>query len=207
VFGISLVVSLFIEMIQEFIPSRTSSLYDVVAQTMGTGIGMTAWSLFGTEISGQVRNVFRQPNKAFPFLYTYVAVLFTFQMLYFDFTISLTQLARKYRAGRVTIVPFSEASGSGFFGLVYTAGLMAPVGFLFWMVLQDRRRPVVAALVYSFFVAASIELAQLFVKSRYSTTTDVVMGCVGAMIGIAIARTLQRLTTKASTAPFTETFR
>ena len=65
--------------------------------------------------------------------------------------------------------------------------VMVPIGFL--MCIAARGYAGRAAIARGFLFAFGIELAQVFIYSRSASTTDVILGTLGAAFGVALART------------------
>jgi glycopeptide antibiotics resistance protein len=123
-----------------------------------------------------------------------IAFIFS-QLLPLDLTLSLGELAQKYREGRIALRPFGSVHTSwlsatwDYFGGV---ALNAPIGaaaVLLWTAGRSRRSAPVAVMV-AVVVVGAIELAQVFVNSRYADVTDVLTGSLGVVLGVAITRTL-----------------
>lgn len=183
--------SVAIEFAQVYFPRRTVSLNDILAETAGGFIGVTVWFLFGRRITRWTREVWRQRAGgllAAKLLSGYAVFLVIYQLFPFDLTISPVEVYHKLKGGRVTIVPLADLPGMDAYTILSKAGLMVPMGLLFAMVQRSgRRHPIVWSTVLATVFAGLVEGAQLFVYSRYSTPTDVLIGALGGFVGAVLA--------------------
>ena len=187
--------SVSIEFVQLQFPPRTVSLNDVMAETAGAVCGVALWCLAGEWMTRRLRalmGVGDRPGFLVRLLAAYAAVFAVSQVLPLDLTISPGELAAKYREGRVLIVPFSHQYGSAFdaaFDLGADVALHVPLGLLAALgaLPRGRRRAWPQALGLGLAAIVAIEIAQLFVFTRVADSTDVVIGCAGMAIGIALS--------------------
>ena len=102
-----------IEFSQLYFPPRVSSLNDIVAQTIGTGIGVLGWLAAGQQLTVYLRNIWISLGTrgvSARLLPAYLAFLFFVHMMPFDLTLSPAEIYHKYRAGRVHLFPFDFGS-------------------------------------------------------------------------------------------------
>jgi glycopeptide antibiotics resistance protein len=109
-----------------------------------------------------------------------------------DLSLSPVELYRKWRDGRVVLLPFS-ALPPGWFDAGWQIGadllLWMPVGALWWLSLG---RPALWRLLgRALALVLAVEFVQLFVLSRVTDLTDVLVGSAGVMAGAAAARGLR----------------
>lgn len=190
VLGAGVGLSVGIEFTQLFFPPRTVSLNDILAETIGAGIGVMAWWLAGPPVFAWFAR-WAQGNSpsglAERLLYLYLFVLFGYNLLPLDLTLSPVEIYHKWQAGRVILVPFGFAFAKpveAWYGLATDALVWAPVGFL-WR-LPGRKS---ALSVWLLVVAAAtvLELLQLFVYTRVSDVTDILTAAQGGAAGIGAA--------------------
>lgn len=191
-----LLLSLGVEFGQMFFPPRTPSLTDVAAQVAGSTLGLVAFALLRqpaqalvAELSARMP-VARRLERA---LFIYGLLLLAWQLMPLDLTLSPVEVYRKWRDGRVLLLPFA-ALPEGRWALVYELGTdvlqWAPVGALWWL---STWRPGLSGLLWrGLLVTAAVEFAQLFVLSRVTDVTDVLMGTLGVVLGAALARAAWR---------------
>jgi glycopeptide antibiotics resistance protein len=187
-----------VEFTQTFFPDRTVALSDIVAETSGGVFGATLWLVVGTMVTAWLRAFARErerPALIQRLLLAYAIAFIFSQLLPLDLTLNLGELARKYREGRITLHPFGYVHTSwlsaawDYFGDVALNAPLGAAAVLLWTGGRSRRRAPVA-IVLGVMVVAVIELAQVFVNSRYADVTDVLTGSLGVVLGVAMARTL-----------------
>ncbi|HEX6163432.1 MAG TPA: VanZ family protein [Vicinamibacterales bacterium] len=184
-----------IEFTQIFFRMRTVSLNDIVAETVGAAIGISVWALAGRRATAFARAFLAErerPALMVRVLAVYAAGFLVAQLLPLDIAITPGEMSEKYHAGRIVIVPFTYPYASALhalWDLVTDIVLNAPVGALAvvgWTALNRRRSLVAAAMLGATFVAI-VEVAQLFIFSRYSDATDLITGTVGILAGAMLA--------------------
>jgi VanZ family protein len=171
---------------QLYVPERTTSLDDVIAQTIGGAVGVAVWVLAGEFVTRYVRGLWAryiQDEHALKILGGYAVCYAIYQLLPFNITISLAEVYHKFRAGMVTLVPFADWHGLTAYALLSQASVMIPIGYAFVVLWRGRRHPVALAAGAGLIFAGLLEFLQLFVLPRYSSGTDAVMGAVGAGVG------------------------
>jgi glycopeptide antibiotics resistance protein len=184
--------SLTLEFVQVFARGRVVSIHDVASQTIGNAIGLGAWIVFGLAATDWVRALFRERRPVdlcLRILYTYAALFVVHNLLPLNPTISATRILRKYKAGMINLVPFRDAITMDVYPLVMKTAVFVPIGYLLATRLMQRNRPVFTAVVGGLVFSCALEMLQVFVPSRVATTTDVVLGTVGAALGALLAGT------------------
>jgi len=181
-FGLSLA----IEFVQLYFPPRTVSLNDIFAESIGAVVGVIAWCIFGRRLSEWLagwRSARGSLALSGRLLYLYIFVLFTYNLLPLDLTLSPVEFFHKWREGRVVLIPFSFVftnSVEAWYGLLTDALIWTPVAFL-WRLSPPtvRLTPLFAVIL----IATLLEFLQLFVYSRVSDTTDIITAAIGAGMG------------------------
>ena len=186
--------SVAIEFTQIFFPPRTVSLNDVIAESIGAVIGIALWWSMGGRV---MRWLAGWSGKHTPtgtaerLLYAYLFLLFGYSVLPLDLTISAVEIYHKWHEGKVLLVPFSAVYESGAqraYALLADTAIWVPAAFL-WKLSSPR--PARKIVLYVLACATTIEVLQLFVYSRVTSTTDVLMAGCGGAIGVALARWLR----------------
>jgi VanZ family protein len=180
-----------LEFLQLWIPARTSSQNDVAAQTIGAAFGAAAWLILGQRVTHWARGFFAASavdSRSRRILQAYCAILFFYSVLPLDITISPAQLYHKWRDGQhVVLVPriWDDFSRERISETLATTMLFATVGMLAARptVRVRIRTAVFAASIWGLSLATAIELAQLFVASRFTKTSDIVLGAAAAALG------------------------
>lgn len=195
VLAICLGLSVAIEFTQLFFP-RTSSLNDIVAQTIGAGLGIAAWIAFGPRLLAWFiswRSAHGPLDIWKRLLYSYLFILFGYSLLPLDLTISPIEILHKWREGRVILLPFSFAFADpveAIFALVVDTIVWMPAAFLWYLAFPQSWMRSWLSLVGT---ATVLEFLQLFVYSRVSDMTDILTAAIGAAIGISLTGRVSRI--------------
>lgn len=183
-------ISVAIEFGQIFVHGRTPSWNDVVAESLGGGIGALAWLAVGSAAVEWLAELFRSESKGdrvYRILGAYVGVWAIVGLLPFDFTVRLEELGEKFRAGRIVFDPF--LSGWTLRDAGGTLLMAVPLG-MFGVVLGRTRgmdRPVFLGVAVGLAAAVAMEAAQALSYSRTADTTDLLMNAAGVVCGAALA--------------------
>ena len=175
-----------LEFSQLYFPSRTVSQKDILALSLGMLVGSMAQYRWGAAIEHWLSMLWQresQKARVVRLLHLYLLVLFVFNMLPLDLTISLVEIYHKWREGRVLLMPFSGLSGEPFQDLYSVATdtlVWVPVGVFLAL---ERRPSLFRIALIGGLLSATFEAAQLLVYSRVSDTTDILLAVLGAVIG------------------------
>jgi len=190
----SVAVSVSIEWCQVFVPGRTPSLADIMAQTAGTAAGLAGWALLAREVRAFVATFMTGGRRALEVILAGYGGLQLLRMLQpLDVTVELSDIARKLRTD-VVLNPFRSPTlnWAGIpamladFVLAVPVGVLAAIGFT----TSGRRRsvPAAVALGVTFYVAG--EIAQLFVRSRTVDIVDLAVNCLGMIAGVFLVASM-----------------
>src|SRR5262249_46011175 len=142
----ALAISVVAEFLQLFSQGRTSSVSDIAAQGIGAIVGVCGWLAVGDRVTAWLRGAIAEREAPALFnsvLVGYCAVFALYQIRPLDLTISLSQLAEKYRRGMILVRPFSYSYDSPF-DMWWDYGtdvlLNAPVGMAAVLVGAGPRR-------------------------------------------------------------------
>jgi glycopeptide antibiotics resistance protein len=184
-----LALSLSIEALQVLVPGRTPALADVCAQLAGTGLGFAAWICVGCETRRWLQHgwIGEGPSTLRALLAAYVGLWTLASLLPLDVTVSLSDLAAKYRTGGIRVVPFSGASaaaaGALMQGVTIDMILAAPVGALALVGCTKERRGLASGIALATLFIAALEASQVMILSRVADSSDIVSRSVGATLG------------------------
>ena len=195
----SVAASLTAEFLHEFAPGRVVSAPDVVAQTIGCGIGIVTWLGLGPELIQWIRETRRRTHhdRVTRALVAYAALWAFANLAPFDITLNADRIARRWREGEIVLIPF----GSGLplprllWDAVVTTVSAAPLGTLLLVGWQRRnqRRSVASAVGIGVAALVTLEAAQIFIRSHGADMTDVLCGAVGVAAGALVGmRTFDR---------------
>jgi len=203
--AVSVVLSFSVEFGQLWLAQRHSSLRDISAQLAGALIGVGLWVTTGRRVTDRLDEFLRTRHTSSRvewLLNAYVIALIFWSLLPFDLVTSVNELARKLETNHVEVVPFSfpYASRLQFWYAVATDALIfLPVGI--WAMLGWRRqgeegapRDVFSAVAVGICISAGIELLQLLIASRFTSTTDVLCGTVGVIAGVLAVHLRRQVT-------------
>lgn len=190
-----LLLSVVVEYGQVFFPPRTPSWTDVAMQVLGSTAGLALHALLGERARRGLAGLSARLPVAQRLqrgLLLYLLLLLVWQLMPMDLSLSPVELYRKWRDGRVVLVPFSGLPPGAFdaaWQLVADALLWLPVGALWWLSLA---RPGLAGLAgRAVALVLAVEFVQLFVMSRVTDLTDVFVGTAGVVAGAWLARSLR----------------
>ena len=190
---ICFLVSCTVEFAQFWIFARVSSFRDIAAQVCGASVGVLIWVSAGEAISRQLEHFVqnREPaSRVVWLLNAYVIGVVIWSLLPFDFITDIGEIGRKYRDGRIEIVPFTYPFPTAlkfWFAIGGQAALLIPVGVwsvIAWVPRKSAIRSSWTALAFCLSANVAVELAQLLVKSRYTSSTDMLTGTLGCAVGI-----------------------
>ncbi|MFA5866174.1 MAG: VanZ family protein [Phycisphaerae bacterium] len=179
-----------IEFVQIYFPARTVSLNDIFAEWTGGLIGIIVWFFIGDSVTVWAESLWEkhgQGDLAVKILAGYVVVFALYQLLPFDLTISPVEVYHKFKEGKITLIPFGDFAGLSAYTLLVKTAVMIPVGFLLLILSRRNKFSFAFVAILGFMFAAGIEFLQLFVYSRYSSVTDILLGmagiCAGGLLG------------------------
>lgn len=181
-----------IEFTQLYFPQRTVSQNDIIAETLGGVLGLVAQAIWGNRLQDLIGSLWRKENQASRIkrmLHAYLVGLLLFNILPLDLTISPVEIYHKWAEGKVVLFPFGGLKGSLFENLYETLTdiiIWIPPGVL-WMLTQ--RQSLARIAFYGLCAGFTIEAAQLFVFSRVTDVTDIVLASVGTALGALVVRT------------------
>jgi glycopeptide antibiotics resistance protein len=182
--------ALAIEFAQIFFPPRTVSANDLLAEGLGAIAGIVLWWLFGRRVIGYLSGWSRLGSGAGTaqrLLAGYLFLMFGYNLLPLDLTISPIEVFHKWREGKLILIPFGahfESFAQRVYDIASDAAIWIPAAFLWQMSspLPPRRNVLRVT-----GCAALLELLQLFVYSRVTDVTDILTAAAGAAIGAVLA--------------------
>jgi len=188
--------SLLIEFAQLWVPERTSSMYDVGCQWIGTTAGMAGWLLCGMPLTLWLRESSRTLRSGDYFdwlLRLYVVLLLLYPLRHLDLATSPVELVRKYRQGLIVLSPLQSGREVGTMRLVYEAVsdflCFVPLGMLATTALTTRRRPLrslATAMLLGVAMVCAIRGVHLLVLSYPWRAWSLLTGSLGAAAGVGL---------------------
>ena len=174
--------------------NRTPSRFDVYAQLIGAAAGITGSLIVGPRATGWLRSFTRERRRGHRIdwvLKAYYGALVLSSLIPLDLTLHPFDLYDKYKRGQIVIVPFAGATldYEQLLDWLFAVLLSVPVGALGVRLAgrtSDRAAALARGILIGVGLIAAIELAQLFVLSRYTETGDVILGSAGVLIGAGL---------------------
>ncbi len=159
-------------------------------------MGACCWLVIGFPVTRVLRDGlpdFAHANWLDWSLGLYVTWLVIGYLKPLDLTLSPHALWNKFKLGAISPIPFADL-GPGAVTvsqLAWDAALFVPVGaFLALWNLPKPRQPRSwrRCLTLGFLLAAALETAQVFVYSRWASSTDVITALIGISLGAGLSR-------------------
>ena len=193
VFGLCAALAVAVEFAQLFFPPRTVSLNDLVAECLGTGVGIALWYATGERLSrlwGELQRGGRAGARALIVLYS--AAYLAFALFPYDLLVSASELAQKLASPRSWTFLFTGSCGGALScGTKLLAEVLtaAPLGaFLGMMALPGRPFGVARAFVLGILFGAVIEGLQIFLASGMSQGASILTRGLGIALGLSFYR-------------------
>lgn len=188
VFCLTLAVA--VEFTQLFFPPRTVSINDLIAETLGTVIGVLGWQFFGAYFSDLYRDLLGgsllSVQAAIIF---YLLFYVVFSLFPFDFVTSFSELDAKLARGNDTVVlPLglcvAEPVRCGLKLLIEILVLL-PLGLLLCYLPYLTHR-MTLGMLFGFFLGVAIEVVQVFLLSGSGQGISVLTRMVGMGAGAGL---------------------
>ena len=188
VFCLALAVA--VEFTQLFFPPRTVSINDLIAEALGSVIGILVWQFFGGYFSGLYRHLLRGSLlSAKAAIVFYLLIYVALSLFPFDFVTSLAELNEKLANGNdAVILPFNVCSAEPMrcgVKLLAEIGVMMPLGLLFCF-LPYLQHPITVAVLVGFFLSVGLEVAQVFLLSGSGHGISIVTRMIGMGAGASL---------------------
>lgn len=193
VFAGCVAVAVGVEFSQLFFPPRTVSLNDIIAETLGSAIGVMIWQIWGGRLLGLWREVRAGgPTAVRAALVLYLLGYLGVSFFPYDFLVSRAEFLAKLATHRDALFLSPAACASV---LRCAAGLAAevvatlPVGVLLGILFKDRpRRARRAALLSGAVLGLAIEGVQLVLDSGTAQGISVATRLAGTLLGLFLYR-------------------
>lgn len=179
-----------IEFTQIFFPQRTVSINDIVAEGSGAAIGILIYYFKGKQLKQFIAAFIQMRGKDSVLSYlllSYIAVFALYNVLPLDLTLSPVELYKKWREGRIVLIPFTGYKGSVIeigYAVLSDILLWVPIAVLLY--LQQIRHK--ALYVRVLLLALLLEFCQLFVYSRVTDISDVLCALIASWGSIIVLK-------------------
>ncbi|HMF97788.1 MAG TPA: VanZ family protein [Vicinamibacterales bacterium] len=192
VLAASIVLSTAIELAQAFVPWRTPSVVDVGAETIGAMSGIVLWWGIGGRLEALLAAgalmVRRSPVRE-RLLLVYCAIFAAAWLVPADFTLRPNEIADKYAHQRL-LLPFAPSPDAATGRDLTMIGVAAmPIGVTATLCGCNgiARRPFVPAALIATTFLVGLEAAQIFVFSRTTDATALVVAAGAAVMAAMLA--------------------
>ena len=200
VFAVCAAVAVGVEFIQLFFPPRTVSINDIVAELIGTGLGVGMWLIWGDALDRLWTEMERGGLPAIrAAVVGYVLAYLAFSLFPYDFLVSAQEYSEKFAGGGYGLMVASEtcermSSCAG--KLIAEIIAVVPLGLLLGIAIgRSARRVYLTAALCGLALGLTIEVTQLFLASGVSEGMSLLTRAAGVCLGVALHRhvRLQRL--------------
>jgi VanZ family protein len=196
--GVAACIAVGVEFVQLWFPPRTVSVNDIRAEIVGGAAGACAalvWRLAAPWMATLAVRV-RRESFILRAGTLYVLILLAWSLAPYDVVLSGNELLAKLHSYKVSLVPFRDvpASPVALLKLGLHVLTFAPVGYWLAHALKAKKRipafdwrRIVRATSLGAGIALGIEVLQLAIFSRSSSSTSVILGACGAALGATIS--------------------
>jgi len=193
--GVCAVLAAGLELLQQYIPSRETSLGDLLGGLIGTTAGLVAFRWFVREHAGRSLTLHRgTPAERVRFLLTlYVPAYLLVSLFPYDLPLSVQEFALRLQSDRHAWLwskAYCDGAVSCVARLVAEIALAVPVGMWVGMRRRPARLGVIPAAAAGLTIGLALEGAQLFLSSGASQGLSVVTRAVGVVLGVGAGRWL-----------------
>jgi VanZ like protein len=188
----SAVLSTAIELGQAFVSWRTPSIVDVGAETLGALCGMAIWLVAGGAIDRLIATaaaMVRRSPVGERLLLAYCALFAAAWLVPADFTLRPIEIADKYAHKRLLLpfTPSPDAATAGDLAMIGAAAMPIGVTAIFCGCGGIARRSLPSAALVATTFLVGLEAAQIFVFSRTTDGTALIVASGAAATAAAVA--------------------
>jgi glycopeptide antibiotics resistance protein len=180
-----------LEFAQALVPWRTSSIVDVLAETIGASAGLVTWRIASRRIDASVATAHRfvrQASYVDRALLAYCALFSLAWLLPFDFTLRPNEIADKFQHKRLLLpfTPSPDALSPAMLMLTCLASI--PIGIAVLRFGGRTRHPIARAMLLTVAAMLALETGQVLVFSRTTDATALLAAIAGVLAGAAVTR-------------------
>lgn len=184
-----------LEFTQLFFPPRTVSLNDLIAEVIGSLIGIAIAARLGNWFASLLHSFLHDSARLLVLgLEAYLMAYFAFALFPFDFLLSWSELANKLHSGSWgwLLADGGPRPSIQWVKLLAEIGLTVPFGLLLARLAGLNRASYALAVVAGLFLGGFIEIAQFFIASGVSQGVSVLTRVAGVCVGLALSRYVAR---------------
>ncbi len=196
VFCFCLALSVMVEFTQQFFPPRTVSWNDLVAEILGTTIGIVLWWTTGRRLGRFFYSVLSQKRSAaYAGSLLYSALYLLFSLFPFDFLVSADEFSRKLAGDYFAWMPSHASCGAALrcgAKLMAEAVAVTPLGFLLSFQSPKNGWALIKRSAWlGLWLGLGIESLQLLLASGVSLGVSVLTRILGVATGAAAGEVLK----------------
>lgn len=182
--------SVAIEFTQIFFPPRTVSLNDIIAEIIGTALGIALWPLIGIRLVHLVRTIFQGgTNARYSALIAYALAYVALSLFPYDFLLSHGEWQAHLASETVGWLFAPSCGGGCVWKLIPEIIATAPLGMLGALALGPIQRvPLLLVAAAGMLFGVLIEGLQLMIASGISQGASIGSRAVGSMLGVWLAQ-------------------
>ena len=193
VFAFCAAVAVGVEYTQLFFPPRTVSLNDILAELIGSALGIGIWVVWGGALDRLWMEMQRGGKPAIrAAIVAYILGYLAFSLFPYDFLVSAAEFSAKFAKGGYgfLVAPETCDRASACAGkMVAEFVAVVPLGVLLGMALgHSARRAYAIAAGVGLALGVTIEAAQVFLASGVSEGISLVTRAAGLSFGVALHR-------------------
>lgn len=193
--GVCVSIAVIVEFTQIFFAPRTVSLNDLIAETIGSALGICVWRLWRQKLQNWSFNINLGGRRGLDSAFAgYLALLFAFSLFPFDLLVSPDEFSIKLQGALVAWFWVDPAEGLALRVYASRAGLLMffmPFGALLSASWNLSGQGLKRAMIAGALLASLIEVLQLFVASAVTEGGSVVLAAAGAGLGYGSAQWLK----------------
>lgn len=204
-----MILSLGIEWFQMFFPPRNSSIFDVIANSLGSFLGVLSWLLLGERLFNIFEKVcLFQQNSAtslftvpkffiFGLFVSSVFIILTWSGVFFENWIAVEAIGVKWQT--IQLVPFLAHQAADIFHAVVSIVIAVCVFGLFGITLRvsnflcnyNVRFKITSVAMITSILAVSVEVLKFFLETKNPETGNVVIAGVAGSLSYFLAPCLK----------------
>ena len=193
VFGLCVLVAVGVEFTQLFFPPRTVSLNDIVAEIIGSALGIAIWLSAGQRVMRLWAEVQQGgPASGGALIILYTMAYLCFALFPFDFLVSRAELAAKLADSARFALFVTQSCGAAFHcsaKLALEVLTVVPLGVFLGMVMSPASKPGLGrAFGWGILLGIVIEGLQVFLASGISQGASIITRGMGMALGLAAYR-------------------
>ena len=179
-----------VEFTQEFFPPRTVSLNDLLAESVGSFVGIVLWLMLGPRLMALMYGITQGGAQAWrSFLVAYALLYVALALFPYDFLLSADEWQAKWASGKVAWLFATDCGYACALKLIPEAFGVLPLGLLAALIYRaDKRLPLLTAASLGLLLGVLIEGLQLTIDTGISQGASILSRGVGVMLGAGALR-------------------